>query len=120
MSEFQNRAVRLITACEGESALADLPKRFSNLLTGIAELHNVVGKPVDNVDLSKLQGQSKGQTRSVDVVIGDLMRELAAIGYLHDIDIMQAGYNGLDSRLQDIKRLLKAAQSDKRGAADQE
>ncbi|YCI06205.1 hypothetical protein M1D34_29735 (plasmid) [Ensifer sp. D2-11] len=34
--------------------------------------------------------------RRVDLVVGDLMKELAAISHIHDMDIMQAGHNALD------------------------
>ncbi|QRY71088.1 hypothetical protein JVX98_31700 (plasmid) [Ensifer sp. PDNC004] len=47
--------------------------------------------------------------RSADLSIGDLMKELAVIGHLLDIDVMQAGHNTLDRRMKEIRKAFKAA-----------
>lgn len=47
-----------------------------------------------------------GAPRRVDVIIGDLMNELAAISHMHDMDLMQAAHNTLDIRLREIRAVL--------------
>ncbi|AHK04252.1 hypothetical protein X971_4408 [Agrobacterium tumefaciens LBA4213 (Ach5)] len=57
---------------------------------------------------------------SVDVAVGDVMHELAAIGHVADLDIIQAGYNKLDAAnlhiLSKGKRLLQKQQEKKLAA----
>ncbi|WP_244560061.1 hypothetical protein [Ensifer aridi] len=50
--------------------------------------------------------QDEADPRRVDLIIGDLMNELAVISHMHDMDMMQAAYNTLDLRLREIAATL--------------
>ena len=96
MSEFQNKAVRLM-AGRGEDSLNDFAERQRNLLLSALELYRALGGSFDQLEAVIMRDEPE-IARRVDLVIGDLMNELAAIGYLYDLDIMQAAHNTLDRR----------------------
>ncbi len=95
MSEFQNKAVRLMAAC-GEGSLSDLAERQTKLLLSALELYRALGGSFEQIEAVIMQDETE-IPRRVDLVIGDLMKELAAIGYIYDLDIMQAAHNTLDT-----------------------
>lgn len=95
MSEFQNKAVRLMAACDGEASVTDPGLRQRNLLLSALELYRALGGSFEQPEAAKDQGEMS-TPRRVDLVIGDLMKELAAISHMYDMDIMQAAHNTLD------------------------
>jgi hypothetical protein len=100
MSLFQNKAVRLMVACSGEASLLDLAERQRNLLRVSLELYRALGGSFEEIERTLLQDVS-ADPRRVDRIVGDLMKELAAIGHIHDMDIMQAAHNTLDNDLRE-------------------
>ncbi|TCN33753.1 hypothetical protein [Sinorhizobium americanum] len=96
MSEFQNKAVRLM-AGHGEDSLSDLIERQRKLLFMSFELYRALGGSFDQLEAILMRDEPE-TPRRIDLVIGDLMGELAAIGYIYDLDIMQAAHNTLDRR----------------------
>lgn len=106
MGEFQNKAVRLTAACDGTIAASDIEERRKRFLGAALELNEALGATV-------IAGNSlpvgQNTIRSTDLIIGDLMKELAVIGHLLDIDVMQAGHNTLDRRMREIRKAFKAA-----------
>ena len=106
MSEFQNKAVRLTAACDGRAAAGDIVERRKKFLGAALELNQALEAAV-------IAGTSlpvgENTIRSPDLIIGDLMKELAVIGHLLDIDVMQAGHNTLDHRMREIRKAFKAA-----------
>lgn len=104
MSEFQNKAVRLTVACSGAASVTNLGECQKRFLAAALELNRALDQEADHdVDVSSV---GPGATRRIDLIIGDLMKELAVVGHLFDIDIMQAGHNTLDRRMGEIKSAL--------------
>lgn len=103
MSVFQNKAVRLMASCEAGS-LNDLAERRRKLLLSALELYRAIGGSFEQLEAVIMRDEAE-IPRRVDVVLGDLMSELAAIGYVYDLDIMQAAHNTLDSRRQEAADL---------------
>ena len=104
MSEFQNKAVRLTVACSGAASVTNLGECQKRFLMAALELNRALDHEIDHeVDRSS---EGAGATRRIDLIIGDLMKELAVVGHLFDIDIMQAGHNTLDRRMGEIKSAL--------------
>ncbi|KSV88588.1 hypothetical protein [Sinorhizobium sp. GL28] len=103
MSEFQNKAVRLTVACSGAASVTNLGECQKRFLVAALELNNALEQGSDQTDRSLV---AAGSTRRIDLIIGDLMKELAVVGHLFDIDIMQAGHNTLDRRMAEIKGAL--------------
>jgi len=105
MGEYQNKAVTLMTACLGEQSATDPKERGEAFLTASIGLFYALGLSVE--DLAKTAKAATAKpTPPVDVAIGDLMKEMAAIGTMHDLDIMQAAYNTLDQQMQSLKKTL--------------
>ncbi len=113
MSEFQNKAVRLMIASTGEASVGDLDERRKNVLTTAMELYLALGGTFEQLEACVEQGASL-EPRRVDVAVGEMMLELAAVSHIHDIDIMQAAHNTLDIGLQQATAPTghKAGQSD--------
>ncbi len=105
MSDFQNKAVRLMAARSGEASVSDLAERQRNLLFATLELYRALGGSFEQLEASIME-DATGAPRRVDVIIGDLMHELAAISHIHDMDLMQAAHNTLDIRLREIRAVL--------------
>lgn len=105
MGEFQNKAVRLTAACDGTAAVLDFEERRSRFLTAALELNQALETTV--VALTNPSLAEHSVARSPDLIIGDLMKELAVIGHLFDIDVMQAGHNTLDRRMREIRKVFK-------------
>ncbi|MFK0274079.1 hypothetical protein ACIQUG_10415 [Ensifer sp. NPDC090286] len=112
MSEFQNKAVRLMIASTGEASLGDLDERRRNVLTTAMELYLALGGTFEQ--LEACVADATLQPRRVDMVVGDMMMELAAVSHIHDIDIMQAAHNILDTgpRQATLPTPHKAGQSE--------
>ncbi|WOS65271.1 hypothetical protein [Sinorhizobium fredii] len=103
MSVFQNKAVRLMATFE-EGSLSDLAERQRKLLLSSLELYRAIGGSFEQLEAVVMRDESE-IPRRVDLVVGELMGELAAIGYLYDLDIMQAAHNTLDRRRQETAAL---------------
>lgn len=95
MSVFQNKAVRLMIASTGEASIGDLDERRKNLLMTAMELYLAMGGSFEQLEACVMQDETP-KPRRVDVVIGEMMKELAAISHVHDMDMMQAAHNTLD------------------------
>lgn len=100
MSAFQNKAVRLLAARAGEASARDLVERQRNFLAAALELYRALGGSFEQLEAVIIE-DATGAPRRVDLVIGDLMNELAVISHVHDMDMMQAAHNTLDLRLQE-------------------
>ncbi len=96
MSEFQNRAVRLMVASVGDASPSDISVRRTNVLTTALELYVALGGSHEQLETAIAKKESDAPRR-IDLVIGDLMMEMATISHIHDIDVMQAAHNALDS-----------------------
>ncbi|WP_245269706.1 hypothetical protein [Ensifer sp. WSM1721] len=85
--------------------MSDLAQRQRNLLFAALELYRALGGSFEQLEASIME-DATGAPRRVDVIIGDLMNELAAISHMHDMDLMQAAHNTLDIRLREIRAVL--------------
>ncbi len=108
MGEYQNKAVTLMTACLGEQSATDPKERAEALLTASISLFYALGFSVEDLARTAKAASAK-PPGSVDAAIGDLMKEVAAIGTINDLDIMQAAYNTLDQQTLSLKKTLDAA-----------
>ncbi len=101
MSEYQNKAVRLLASSVGHESLLDLNDRRDAFLYRALELYFAAGGALDAIQpiIEKVYSQNKPR---VDIAVGDVLYKLAGVGHAADIDIIQAGYNKLD----DTKRKL--------------
>lgn len=102
MSEFQNKAVRLMAACAGEASVSDFSERQRQLLLSALELYRALGGSFEQLEACVMQDETAAPRR-VDLIIGDLMQELAVISHTHDIDMMQAAHNALDAGQRDLE-----------------
>ncbi|MEI3854688.1 MULTISPECIES: hypothetical protein [unclassified Ensifer] len=100
MSEFQNRAVRLMVASVGDASTSDISVRRTNVLTTALELYVALGGSHEQLETAIAKKESDAPRR-IDLVIGDLMMEMATISHIHDIDVMQAAHNALDSGVRE-------------------
>ncbi|WP_065373066.1 hypothetical protein [Ensifer adhaerens] len=100
MSEFQNRAVRLMVASVGDASTSDISVRRTNVLTTALELYVALGGSHEQLETAIAKKESDAPSR-IDLVIGDLMMEMATISHIHDIDVMQAAHNALDSGVRE-------------------
>ena len=100
MSEFQNRAVRLMVASIGDASTSDISVRRTNVLTTALELYVALGGSHEQLETAIAKKESDAPRR-IDLVIGDLMMEMATISHIHDIDVMQAAHNVLDSGVRE-------------------
>ena len=100
MSEFQNRAVRLMVASIGDASTSDISVRRTNVLTTALELYVALGGSHEQLETAIAKKESDAPRR-IDLVIGDLMMEMATISHIHDIDVMQAAHNALDSGVRE-------------------
>lgn len=77
-------------ACGGAASVTNIAECQKRSLAAALELNRALEHGTDHaVDRSLL---GAGATRRIDLIIGDLMKELAVVGHLFDIDIMQAGH----------------------------
>ncbi|MGV1787096.1 MULTISPECIES: hypothetical protein [Agrobacterium] len=119
MGEYQNKAVDLIRNRVGDSILNNKIERREAFLRKALALYHVMGGEADGMRAA-VEDVVHLPKPSVDVAVGDVMHELAAIGHVADLDIIQAGYNKLDAAnlhiLSKGKRLLQKQQEKKLAA----
>lgn len=84
-----------MTACDGEASVSNLAQRRRNLLSSALELYRALGGSFEQLESAIMQDEAS-TLRRPDLVVGDLMKELAVICHIYDMDIMQAGHNTLD------------------------
>lgn len=116
MGEYQNKAVDLMRNRVGDSILNNKIERREAFLRKALALYHVMGGAADGMRAA-VEDVVHLPKPSVDVAVGDVMHELAAIGHVADLDIIQAGYNKLDAAnlhiLSKGKRLLQKEQEKK-------
>ncbi|NSZ76492.1 hypothetical protein [Agrobacterium tumefaciens] len=119
MGEYQNKAVDLMRNRVGDSILNNKIERREAFLRKALALYHVMGGAADDMRAA-VEDVVHLPKPSVDVAVGDVMHELAAIGHVADLDIIQAGYNKLDAAnlhiLSKGKRLLQKQQEKKLAA----
>ncbi|EHJ97084.1 hypothetical protein [Agrobacterium tumefaciens] len=119
MGEYQNKAVDLMRNRVGDSILNNKIERREAFLRKALALYHVMGGEADGMRAA-VEHVVHLPKPSVDVAVGDVMHELAAIGHVADLDIIQAGYNKLDAAnlhiLSKGKRLLQKQQEKKLAA----
>ncbi len=119
MGEHQNKAVDLMRNRVGDSILNNKIERREAFLRKALALYHVMGGAADGMRAA-VEDVVHLPKPSVDVAVGDVMHELAAIGHVADLDIIQAGYNKLDAAnlhiLSKGKRLLQKQQEKKLAA----
>ncbi len=119
MGEYQNKAVDLMRSRVGDSILNNKIERREAFLRKALALYHVMGGAADGMRAA-VEDVVHLPKPSVDVAVGDVMHELAAIGHVADLDIIQAGYNKLDAAnlhiLSKGKRLLQKQQEKKLAA----
>ncbi|CDN52804.1 Hypothetical protein RG1141_CH04430 [Neorhizobium galegae bv. officinalis bv. officinalis str. HAMBI 1141] len=102
MGEYQNRAVALVTASAGENFSFDREQRSQACLVAAIELFYVLGGSAEGLATAAATAAAR-PAPAIDTAIGELMKEIAAIGAMKDLDIMQAAYNTLDRQMRAIK-----------------
>lgn len=95
MSEYQNKAVRLLASSVGDESLLDLNDRRDAFLYRALELYFAADGAEDAIQPIVEKVYSQNKTR-VDIAVGHVLYKLAGIGHAADIDIIQAAYNKLD------------------------
>lgn len=119
MGEYQNKSVDLMRNRVGDSILNNKIERREAFLRKALALYHVMGGEADGMRAA-VEDVVHLPKPSVDVAVGDVMHELAAIGHVADLDIIQAGYNKLDAAnlhiLSKGKRLLQKQQEKKLAA----
>jgi hypothetical protein len=101
MSEYQNRAVELLIATIGEETILDSADRRIRFLRQAIELFQAMGGSAQEAS-AVVSAAMSTPAPVVSAKLGDLMSELAGIGYAHDIDMIQAAYNTLDQGWQRV------------------
>lgn len=101
MSEYQNKAVRLLASIVGDESLLDLNDRRDAFLYRALELYFAADGAEDAIQPIVEKVYSKNKPR-VDKAVGDVLYKLAGIGHATDIDIIQAAYNKLDETKQKL------------------
>jgi hypothetical protein len=101
MSEYQNRAVELLIETIGKATVLNRVDRRIRFLRQAIELFHAIGGSALEAD-ALLSTAMTGPAPVVSTKLGDLMAELAGIGYSHDIDMIQAAYNTLDMGWQNV------------------
>jgi len=121
MGEYQNKAVELMRTLVGEKMLNNKLERREEFLRKALTLYHVMGGTVEDLQAAAKDMGIK-PALSIDVAVGDVMHNLAAIGHVADLDIIQAGYNKLDAAnlhiLSKGKKLLEKQRDQKLAAAN--
>lgn len=89
-----------MVASAGEASTSDISVRRTNVLTAALELYVALGGSFEQLEATVAKKESDAPRR-IDLVIGDLMMEMATISHIHDIDVMQAAHNALDTGVRD-------------------
>lgn len=104
MGEFQNKVVQLAKAQSGEAAASELAVVRERVLSAMLELYRATGGSLGELTQAATGTLDNSiQETRIDAAMGDLLQALALLGYVHDIDIIQAGYNTLDARLKELR-----------------
>lgn len=85
----------------GETKVLDRVDRRVRFLRQAIELFQAMGGSSQEANAVIAAGMS-GPVPAVSSKLGDLMSELAGVGYSYDIDMIQAAYNTLDQGWQRI------------------
>ncbi|MGQ8633591.1 hypothetical protein ACUTJJ_19160 [Agrobacterium sp. DKPNP3] len=121
MGEYQNKAVELMRTLVGEKMLNNKVERREEFLRKALTLYHAMGGTVEDLQAAAKDMGIK-PALSIDVAVGDVMHNLAAIGHVADLDIIQAGYNKLDAAnlhiLSKGKKLLEKQRDQKLAAAN--
>lgn len=105
MGAFQNKAVKLVKVSTGEEPASHEDIVRDQVLRAMLDLYQAAGGHLDELIATAHHSlQPKAEVQRIDVAMGDLMQSLALLGYVHDIDIIQAGYNTLDAQIQELRR----------------
>ncbi len=89
-----------MVASVGDASTSDISVRRTNVLTTALELYVALGGSHEQLETAIAKKESDAPSR-IDLVIGDLMMEMATISHIHDIDVMQAAHNALDSGVRE-------------------
>lgn len=111
MSELQNKIVALIQLRRGLQSLVNAEERRRNFICHAIAIYQGMGGRLE--DLPAIASTSPAPNKRMDEEIGDTLFELAAIGHLWDVDVIQASYNRIDAEIAKVssqrrKRLPKA------------
>ena len=121
MGEYQNKAVELMRTLVGEKMLNNKVERREEFLRKALTLYHAMGGTVEDLQAAAKDMGIK-PALSIDVAVGEVMHNLAAIGHVADLDIIQAGYNKLDAAnlhiLSKGKKLLEKQRDQKLAAAN--
>ncbi|MBB4105380.1 hypothetical protein [Allorhizobium borbori] len=105
MGAFQNKAVQLVKVRTGEEPASQEDLVRDQVLRSMLELYQAAGGSLDElIETAHQTLQPLAEVPRVDVAMGDLMQSLALLGYVHDIDIIQAGYNTLDAQIRELRQ----------------
>jgi len=102
MSEYQNKAITLLNAEVGEHSVMDKDKRRNHFIQEALELFRTMGGSAETARALTTAAYSKPASEVV-VEIGDVMISLAGVGFVHDVDIVQAAYNRMDDGWKSIE-----------------
>ena len=104
MGAFQNKAVNLVKVRTGEEPSSQEDLVRDKVLRAMLELYQATGGLLDElIETANQTMDPDAEVQRVDVAMGDLMQSLALLGYVHDIDIIQAGYNTLDAQIKQLR-----------------
>ena len=105
MGAFQNKAVQLVKVSTGEEPASQDDLVRGQVLRAMLELYQAAGGLLDElIETAQETLQPQAEAQRVDVAMGDLMQSLALLGYVHDIDIIQAGYNTLEAQIKELRQ----------------
>lgn len=89
-----------MVASVGDASTSDISVRRTSVLTTALELYVALGGSHEQLETAIAKKESDAPRR-IDLVIGDLMMEMATISHIHDIDVMQAAHNALDNGVRE-------------------
>ncbi|MCX8998088.1 hypothetical protein NOF55_13335 [Rhizobiaceae bacterium BDR2-2] len=114
MGAFQNKAVKLLQVQDGHESVSELALANARLLKAFLDFYLSTGGTLDEVVEAAQSAETERQAgaQRVDVAMGDVMTALAVLGHVHDIDIMQAGYNTLEAQIRELKASLNSLRAD--------
>lgn len=105
MGAFQNKAVQLVKVSTGEEPASQEDIVRNQVLRAMLTLYQSTGGLLDELlEAAHQTLDPHEEVPRVDVAMGDLMQSLALLGYVHDIDIIQAGYNTLEAQIRELRQ----------------
>lgn len=102
MSELQNKVVALIQLQRGKHALSNMDERRDDFIRHAFAIYYGMGGNAK--ELLAAAGAKAETNPSMGEAIGDALYELAAVGHIWDIDIIQAAYNRIDSEIIKVSK----------------